>query len=177
MSSPRSSFLVLAELAGSPLRPSCLVLEDWVPSCCLSWEYIVGFWWMFRVSILSVDETQLWSNCWFTGLFGSLESWGGFFFALRRFLDTKFIGLGFATAEPSSEILSWHDTLLAERNHRKNHDIQQTKEMVPLITCEASFGKHVCDWVSGVKIFDLDLWVQVDSVESPIKSNSVGFCP
>ena len=29
------------------------------------------------------------------------------FFALKRFLDTKFIGLGFATAEPSLDVLSW----------------------------------------------------------------------
>ena len=30
-----------------------------------------------------------------------------FFFALRRFLDTKLIGLGFATSEPSLALLSW----------------------------------------------------------------------
>ena len=29
-------------------------------------------------------------------------------------------------------------------------------------------------WFFGVNIFDLDLWFQVDSVEQPIKSNSVG---
>ena len=33
MSSPRSSFLVLAELADSPLRSTFLVLEDGVSSC------------------------------------------------------------------------------------------------------------------------------------------------
>ena len=29
-------------------------------------------------------------------------------------------------------------------------------------------------WVFGVYLFDLDFWVQIDSIEQPIKSNSVG---
>ena len=48
---------------------------------------------MFRVSFLPLDETQLFESC------------GGFFIALKRFLDTRFIGLGFATADPSLEVL------------------------------------------------------------------------
>ena len=56
----------------------------------LSWEYIVGFRLMFRVSFLPPDETHLWSNSWFSGLFESLESCGGVFFA-----------------EPSFMMLSW----------------------------------------------------------------------
>ena len=57
MSSPRSNFLVLAELADSRLRPSVLWLEDWVSSLCLSWEYGVGSWLLFRVIFLPPGET------------------------------------------------------------------------------------------------------------------------
>ena len=46
--------------------------------------------------------------------------------------------------------------------------------MVPLITCEASFGQHVSKLVFGINVFDLDFGVQIDSVKQPIKRNSVG---
>ena len=36
------------------------------------------------------------------------------------------------------------------------------------------FGQYVCELVFGVNVFDLDLWVQIDSIKQPIKSNSVG---
>ena len=42
------------------------------------------------------------------------------------------------------------------------------------LTREITFGKDVCDLVFGVKITDLDLWAQIDSVKQPIQSNSVG---
>ena len=31
---------------------------------------------------------------------------------------------------------------MAARKHREIHDMQQTKEMVPFITCETSVGRH-----------------------------------
>ena len=46
--------------------------------------------------------------------------------------------------------------------------------MIPLITRETLFGQHVSELVFGVTIFDLDFWLLIDSVEQPIKSNSVG---
>ena len=46
---------------------------------------------------------------------------------------------------------------MAARRHREIHDFQQTKKTIPLITCEASFGYHVCELFFGVNIFDLDL--------------------
>ena len=52
MSSPRSSLLALAEFEGSSLRSCFQVRACWVSACCLSWEYIVGFGWVFRVSFL-----------------------------------------------------------------------------------------------------------------------------
>ena len=44
-------------------------------------------------------------------------------------------------------------------------DIKQGQQMIPLITCEIPFG---------VDVFDLDFGVQINSIEQPIKSNSVG---
>ena len=46
--------------------------------------------------------------------------------------------------------------------------------MIPFITCEVSLGQYVCKLVFGVNVFDLDFRVQIDSIEQPIKSNSVG---
>ena len=63
---------------------------------------------------------------------------------------------------------------MAARDNREIHDMQQTKMMVPLITCETSFGWDVCELVFGVNTFDLDLVFRFDSVEQPIKRNFVG---
>ena len=46
--------------------------------------------------------------------------------------------------------------------------------MIPFITCEISLCQDVCKLVLGVDAFDLDFRVQIDSIEQPIKSNSVG---
>ena len=53
-------------------------------------------------------------------------------------------------------------------------DVQQMEKIVQLITCEISLCQHVCELVFGVDILDLNLWVEIDSVKQPIKSNSVG---
>ena len=47
-------------------------------------------------------------------------------------------------------------------------------KMVRFVTRETSFGQHVSKLIFGVNILNLDFGVQVDSVEQPIKSNSVG---
>ena len=52
--------------------------------------------------------------------------------------------------------------------------LNQHKKMIPFITCEIALGQYVCDLVLGVNMFDLDLWLQVNYVEQPIKRNSVG---
>ena len=62
----------------------------------------------------------------------------------------------------------WHGALLpdrirkkraknGERKHWKIHEVQQTKKMVPLITCVISFGRHVNELVFDVNAFDKDL--------------------
>ena len=52
-------------------------------------------------------------------------------------------------------------------------DVEQAQQMIPLITCEISFGWDISKLVFGVDVLDLDFWVQVDSIEQPIKRNSV----
>ena len=51
---------------------------------------------------------------------------------------------------------------------------EQTRKMVPFITCEISLCQYVCELVLGVNVFALNLGVQIDSIKQPIKNNSVG---
>ena len=37
-------------------------------------------------------------------------------------------------------------------------DIEQTQQMISLITFEISFGEGVCELVFGVNVLDLDFW-------------------
>ena len=53
-------------------------------------------------------------------------------------------------------------------------NVEQTQKMIAFITCEISLGQYFCELVFGVNVFDLDFRVQIDSVEQPIKNNSVG---
>ena len=53
-------------------------------------------------------------------------------------------------------------------------NIEQAQQMIPLITREISFGQNVSEVVFGVDVFDLDFWVQINSIKQPIKCNSVG---
>ena len=57
---------------------------------------------------------------------------------------------------------------MAARKDREIHEDEQTKKMTPFITRGAAFGQHVSKLVLGVKIFHLDLGVQIDSVTQPI---------
>ena len=45
--------------------------------------------------------------------------------------------------------------------------------MIPLITCEIPLCQDVCKLVFDVDVFDLDLGVQINSIEQPVKRNSV----
>ena len=57
---------------------------------------------------------------------------------------------------------------MAAEKHREIFGVEQTEKIVPLITCEITFGQHVSKVVLGVKIFDLDFGAQIDSVKQPI---------
>ena len=52
-------------------------------------------------------------------------------------------------------------------------NIKQAQPMIPFITCEIPLCQDVCELVFGVDLFDLDFWVQINSIKQPIKSNSV----
>ena len=48
--------------------------------------------------------------------------------------------------------------------------------MVPFVTSESAVGQNVCKFVSGVDIFDLDLWVKIDLVKKKtIEAQLCGF--
>ena len=52
--------------------------------------------------------------------------------------------------------------------------IEQSQQMIPFITCEIPLCQDVCELVLGVNVFDLDFRVQIDSIEQPVKCNSMG---
>ena len=37
-----------------------------------------------------------------------------------------------------------------------------------------AFRQHVLELAFGINVFDVDIWVQIDSVKQPIERNSVG---
>ena len=53
-------------------------------------------------------------------------------------------------------------------------NFKQNQQMIPFITCEIPLCQDVCNLVLGGDVFDLDLGIQINSIEQPIKSNSVG---
>ena len=48
-----------------------------------------------------------------------------------------------------------------QENIEKIHDVQQTKEMIPLISREITFGQHVRKLFLFINKFDLDFRVQI----------------
>ena len=52
-------------------------------------------------------------------------------------------------------------------------NIKQGQQMIPFITCEIRLCQDICKLILGVDVFDLDLWVKINSIEQPIKSNSM----
>ena len=56
----------------------------------------------------------------------------------------------------------------ASSRSNSSSDVSQIEQMIALITSETSFNSNV-----GVDVFDLDFGVQVNSIEQPVKSNSV----
>ena len=52
--------------------------------------------------------------------------------------------------------------------------LDKFNKMIPLITCKIPFGQDVCELVFGVDVFDLNFGVQKNSIEQPIKNNSLG---
>ena len=63
---------------------------------------------------------------------------------------------------------------MAAGTHREIHDVEQSKKVVPLITCGTTCGQHVRELVLGVNKFDLDFEVQIGIDKQPILRDSVG---
>ena len=64
--------------------------------------------------------------------------------------------------------------ILSAANRAEMAVVKFMKKIVPLVTCEITFGQNVCKLVFGIDILDLNLGVQINSVKQPIKSNTVG---
>ena len=69
-------------------------------------------------------------------------------------------------SSPESFLRSFrHQFRTIDRNEMA--DVKRAQKMIPFIMCEISLGQYV-------SVFDLDFVVQIESIEKPIKSNSVG---
>ena len=80
--------------------------------------------------------------------------------------ETRFsVGFDFATiiSFPFSSCILFDTVLAASRAEIAN--VEQTEKMVPFITREIALCHNVCELFFGVNVFDLDLWVQVDSAK------------
>ena len=101
-----------------------------------------------------------------------MQSKGSTFGSLTRYRDTKFIiGFDFAVN------LSSPYTFLCSLRHRfktidgtEMADVEQIQKMIPFITCEISLCQYVCESVLGVNVFDLNLGVQIDSINNQSKA-------
>ena len=84
------------------------------------------------------------------------------------------IGRDFAVTRSSLESCCNLFAVASEQTvELKMADIEQTQQMIPFVTCEISLGWHVGKLVFGVDVFDLAFWVHINSIELPMKSNSV----
>ena len=45
------------------------------------------------------------------------------------------------------------------------HDVEQMQQIVPIVMCEIAFRQHVCELVFGIDVLNLNLRIQIDSVE------------
>ena len=52
--------------------------------------------------------------------------------------------------------------------------VEQMKKIVPLTTCEITFGQYVCELMFGVNVPNLNFGIQINPIKQPIPSNSVG---
>ena len=94
------------------------------------------------------------------------------------------VGMDFATILFSSDCFlhpfrhpfgaAYQAEILGAASGAEMADVEQTKKIIPFVTCKVFFGQYVCHLVFGVNVFDLDFGVQIGSVKQPIRGNSVG---
>ena len=51
------------------------------------------------------------------------------------------------------------------KEKRDVHNVDQLEKTIPFDTSECPFNQDFSELAAGVNVFDLDLWVQIDSVE------------
>ena len=127
-----------------------------------------------QVSLMLARPFPVWSPCpssTFSGKTGYHKSYGRFSIALlgRRRNQVDWSRLRWnhwfwLRHRSSLEVVSWRETQLCWTNG-DNDSTRHTKN---------SLCQYVCGLGFAVIIFDLDLGFQIDSVEQPIKSNSMG---
>ena len=78
----------------------------------------------------------------------------GFYFTIDAFFSRfSFLHL---SLRHGSKVVTW--TEMAATEHRKTHDVEHTEKIVPLITCEITFGQHVCELVFRCQHVWFGLW-------------------
>ena len=98
---------------------------------------------------------------------------------MEEFVDTKevrfHVGFDFATILCSPLFLhpfrhrfraAGKAGILSAAKRAEMADVEQSKKIIPLITCEVSFGQYVCDLVFGIDVLDLNLRIQMNSVNN-----------
>ena len=152
-------------------RPSFVIVPSWVAWWVLRIQRVSPFYRIFSVCGLR----RVWRSCLvFPGLSDAEEGNTTGVLSLHR--ETKFIiGLDFAVtlASPDFFLCSFrHNFRTPCRTEMAN--VKQTQKMIPFLACEISLCQYVCELVLGVYVFNLNLRVKIDSIEQPIKRNSVG---
>ena len=169
------------------LGPSARFLVAWRTfSCRLTWDYPTSNFESPNIQFPVACPTPFKSSAFPRFDQRSQTSWRDFLtpFCSR---STRH-GLAFAIGEHSFEISSWpffHMALcfLTWSSERKSLKwlqeyiekihMNNRRKWFPFISWETSFGYNISELVFGVNIFDLDFWFQMDSVQQPIKNNSV----
>ena len=95
-------------------------------------------------------------------------------------VDVKFIAVGFDFATIlSSSFCSCillaivfgaanQAEILSAAQRAEMADVEQMKKIVPLITCEITYGQYVCELIFGVDVPYLNLWIQINPIKQPI---------
>ena len=83
------------------------------------------------------------------------------FIAASRDLDTTISSSSLCSCNPLRHCgAAYQAEILSATIGAEMADIEQLKKIVPLITCEVSFGQNVCELMFGVNVTNLDLGVQ-----------------
>ena len=63
---------------------------------------------------------------------------------------------------------------LAQQVELKWLMLNKMKKIVPLVTCEITFGQNVCELLLGINVSNLNFRIKISPAKQPIQSNLVG---